>query len=92
MNLEILTTQQKDERQDNGDRRQLARQHLSDLLCSLTREQDRWRTAQRNLNHTLSFVISFDRTSHVLGVRHKMCMCIPSTVAHFIIHEHINRT
>ena len=35
-----LTTQQKDERQDNYDRRRLARQYLNDLLCSLTRGRD----------------------------------------------------
>ena len=35
-----LTAQQKDERrQDNDDKKRLARHHLSDLLCSLTREQ-----------------------------------------------------
>ena len=33
-----LTAQQRDERrQDNSDRRRLARQYLSDSLCSLTR-------------------------------------------------------
>ena len=35
-----LTAQKKDERQhDNDDKKQLARHHLSDLLCSLTRER-----------------------------------------------------
>ena len=33
------TAQQKDERQDNDDKKQLARHHPSDLLRSLTREQ-----------------------------------------------------
>ena len=36
-----LTAKQKDERQDNRDRRRLARQHPSDLLRSLTRGPDR---------------------------------------------------
>ena len=34
-----LTAQQKDERQDNGDKKRLAHHHLSDLLCSLTRKR-----------------------------------------------------
>ena len=42
-----LTAQQKDERQqDNGDKKQLACQHPSNLLGSLTRERDRQRIAQ----------------------------------------------
>ena len=44
-----LTTQQKDEGQNNYDRRRLARQHLNDLLCSLTMDGTRQRTAQRLL-------------------------------------------
>ena len=52
-----LTTQQKDERQqDNGDGRRLASLHPSDLIRSLTRERDR-RTARRLLNHALCFAI-----------------------------------
>ena len=43
--LDVLTAQQKDVRLDNGDKKQLASQHPSDLLCSLTCERDRWRTA-----------------------------------------------
>ena len=34
-----LTAQQKDERQDNGDKNWLARHHPSDLLHSLSRER-----------------------------------------------------
>ena len=46
-----LTAQQKDERwQNNGDKKRLAHHHPSDLLCSLTRELDRWRTAWRRLD------------------------------------------
>ena len=74
-----LTAQQKDERQDNGDKKRLARQHPSDLLHSLTHEQDRQRTAQRCLNSTSSFAILFDRTSHMLRVRHMMHMSYVGT-------------
>ena len=60
-----LTTQRKDERQHNSDRRQLALQHPSDLLCSLTRERDRRRTARHRLDRTSSFAISnFPRARH----------------------------
>ena len=53
-----LTAQQKDERrQDNGDKKQLARQHPSYLLRSLTRERDRRRTTWRHLNSASSFAI-----------------------------------
>ena len=49
-----LTAQQKNERwQDNSDRRRLARQHPSNLLHSLTCEQDRRRTARGRLNRSL---------------------------------------
>ena len=34
-----LTAQQKDEKQDNGDKKRLVRHHLSDLHCSLTCER-----------------------------------------------------
>ena len=61
----------------NGDKKQLARHHLSDLLRSLNCEQDRRRTAQLRLDSALSLAISFDQTFHMLHVRHMMCMCIP---------------
>ena len=73
-----LTAQQKDERQDDHDRRRLAHQHPSDLLCSLTRGWDRRRRAQCRLNRVSSFAISSYRTLHVLGVRHMMHMRTPS--------------
>ena len=57
-------------RQDNSDRRRLARQHLNDLLHSLTRE----RRGQNGVVSTALRHLS-DRTFHVLGVRH---MRIPS--------------
>ena len=70
-----LTAQQKNERwQDNSDRRRLARQHPSNLLHSLTREQDRRRTARGRLNRGSSFAISSDRNFHMLGMRHMMHM------------------
>ena len=48
-----LTTQQRNERrQDNSDRRRLVCQHLSNSLCSLTCEWDRWRTAQYHSRET----------------------------------------
>ena len=76
-----LTAQQKDERrQDNGDKKRLARQHPSDLLHSLTHERDWQRTAQCRLNSSLSFAISFNRTFHVLHVRPILRMHIPSLV------------
>ena len=53
-----LTAQQKDERQDNRDRRQLAHQYTSDLLFSLTRGQDRRRTPWCRLDCVLNFAIS----------------------------------
>ena len=68
-----LTTQQKDERrQDNGDRRWPTSQHPSDLLRSLTREQDRW-TARHHLNHTLCFAIFELCTCPAWGT---WCACI----------------
>ena len=63
-----MWTLNKDERrQDNGDKKRLARQHLSNLLCSLTRERDRRKSARRRLDSALSLPF---RTLHVLGVRH----------------------
>ena len=54
-----LTAQQKDERrQDNGDKKQLVRQHMSDLLRSLIRERNKQRTALHRIDSTLSFAIS----------------------------------
>ena len=63
--------------QDNGDRRWLACQNLSDLFCSLTHEQDRWRT-WCHLNCASPFLS--DRTFHVLGLRHMMHKPIPSSM------------
>ena len=80
INERWLTTQQKDERKDHGDRRWLVGQHLSNLLGSLTHEQDRQSTAWCRLNHASSFAISSDWTFHVLGMRHTMRICIPSYV------------
>ena len=58
-------------------KKRLVRQHLSDLLCLLTCEQDSQRTAHR-LDSVSSFVVSSDRTFHVLRLRHMMHMRIPS--------------
>ena len=35
----VITAQQKEERQDNGNEKRLAHHHLSDLIHSLTRER-----------------------------------------------------
>ena len=71
-----LTAQQKDgRRQDNGDKKRLARHHPSDLLCSLTRE--RIGGGQHGVLPVLR--ASPFRTFHVLRVRHLMRMRIPST-------------
>ena len=52
--VQWLTNQQKDERQqDNGDRRRLARQHPSNLLRSLTCEQNMQRTVSSRLRYEL---------------------------------------
>ena len=54
-----LTAQQKNERrQDNGDKKQLVHQHMSDLLRSLIRERNKQRTALHRIDNTLSFAIS----------------------------------
>ena len=45
-------------RQDNSDKKRLARQHPSYLLRSLTRERDRRRTTRRHLDSASSFAIS----------------------------------
>ena len=51
--------------QDNSDKKRLAPQHPSNLLCSLTHEWDKRRTAQRCLDCALSFAISnFSRAWH----------------------------
>ena len=72
------TAKQKDERQDNRDRRRIAHQHPSGLLCSLTRERDRQRIAWLRFDCTSSFAILSDRTFH-MRVRHMMRMRIPSS-------------
>ena len=80
--------QQKDERrQDNGDKKRLARQHPSNLLCLLTHERDRRRTARRLIDSALSFTILSDRTFYVPGVRHMMRTCILNTQGS--LEEHI---
>ena len=77
-----ITAQQRDARQqDDSDRRQLAHRHLSDSLCSLTREQNRQRTAQcctrgTPEHHALPFYLIDN--FHVLSVRHMMLMNILS--------------
>ena len=53
-----LAAQQKDERrQDNSNKKQLAHQHPNNLLRSVIRERDRWRTVQRRLDSGSSFTI-----------------------------------
>ena len=48
----VLHISQKDERQqDNSDKERLVHQHLSDLLPSLTQEQDKRRTVRRFQHH-----------------------------------------
>ena len=84
-----LTTHQKDERQrrqDNSNRRRLARQHPSNLLCSLTRERDRHRTARCCLDCASSFAIS--NCPHA-RMRHTVCMHIPSIWAHSLLSHFI---
>ena len=84
-----LTPQQKDERQqDNGDKKRLVCQHLSNLLHSLTCERDRRRTAWHHLNSALSFAISANRTNMV-HVRHMMRMHIPSIPVCGVVVLHI---
>ena len=52
-------------RQENGDKKRLARQHWSDLLRSLIRERDRRRTALPRLDSASNFAISnFPRAPH----------------------------
>ena len=85
-----LTTQQRDERrQDNGDRRRLACQHLSDLLCSLTGEWDRRKAARRRLNHALPF----HQIKHVFSVRHMIHKRLPSSIIEYnctVLRYHVN--
>ena len=74
-----LTAQQKDERrQDNGETKRLARQYLSDLLCSLTCEWGRRRhsmVSSRQRFELHHFVRSnFQHAQHEAHVAHK---CIP---------------
>ena len=61
-----------------GDKKRLVCQHPSDLLCSLTCEQDWRRTVRRCLDNTSSIAILFNRTFPVLRMRHMMRMHIPS--------------
>ena len=70
-----LTAQQKDERQDNGDKKQLARHYPSDLLRSLTRER-----IGRGQHSVVSPALQASpfQTFHVLHVRHLMRMRIAS--------------
>ena len=69
-----LTTQQKDERQqDNGDRRRLA---LHDLLCLLT--VNRIGEGDHGVVLTALRTLRFTIFSHVLGVWHIMRMRISS--------------
>ena len=73
-----LTAQQKDEkRQDNGDKKRLARHYPSDLLCSLSRE--RIGGGQHGVVSP-AFRVSPLRTFLVLRVRHLMRMRIPSYI------------
>ena len=73
-----LTAQQKDERrQDNGDKKRLARHHPSDLLRSLSRE--RIGGGQHGVVSPALRASPF-RTFHVLRVRHLMRMRIPSWI------------
>jgi len=74
--MEQLTAQQKDERrQDNGDKKRLAR-HLTSNLCHLlTRER-----IGRGQHGVVSPALRASpfRPFHVLCVGHLMHMCIPS--------------
>ena len=72
-----LTAQQKDKRrQDNSDKKRLARHHPSDLLRSLTRE---WIRGGQHGVISPALRASPFRSFHVLRVRDLMCMCVPST-------------
>ena len=71
----VITAQQKEERQDNGNEKQLARHHLSDLIHSLTHE--RIGRGQHGVVSPVLRALPF-RTFHVLRVRHLMRMRIPS--------------
>ena len=71
-----LAAQQKDERrQDNGDKKRLARHHPSNLLRSLTRE---WIGGGQPGVVSPVLRVSPFQTFHVLRVRHLMRMRIPS--------------
>ena len=71
-----LAAQQKDERrQDNGDKKRLARHHLSNLLHSLTRE---WIGGGQHGIISPALRDSPFQTFHVLRVRHLIRMRIPS--------------
>ena len=74
-----LTDQQKDERrQDNGDKKRLARHHLSDLLRSLTCER-----IGRGQHGVVSPALQASpfQTFHVLRMRHLMHIRIPIKVS-----------
>ena len=74
-----LTAEQKDERrQDNDDKKRLARHHLSDLLRSPTRE--RIGGGQHGVVSPALRASPF-RTFHVLRVRHPTRMRIPSRLS-----------
>ena len=78
-----LAAQQKDEkRQDNGDKKRLARHHPSDLLRSLTRE---WIDGGQHGVISPALRASPFRTFHVLRVRHLMHMRIPSMYICYIV-------
>ena len=71
-----LAAQQKDERrQDNSDKKRLARHHLSDLLRLLIRE---WIGGGQHGVVSPPLRASPFRTFHVLRVRHLMRMHVPS--------------
>ena len=73
-----LTAQQKDERrQGNGDKKQLACQHLSDLLGSLTREQDRQKTARHHFDSAWASPFRLIKLS-MCSVWGTWCTCVYS--------------
>ena len=77
-----LTAQQNDERQNNGDKKRLARHHPSDLLRLLTREWMRYNIYELGVVSPALRASPF-QFFHVLRVRHLMCMHIPSCKFYF---------